>query len=152
MTISLSDSTLELKAETEIDRRGCRKISLIQFANAGHDILHDRLDLVSGQTEGVAFGHNADGFRGAVDDYLTRLALPKVFFDAQLHVGPGAAIQIVSEFGKKICAAKHRPPLWGDRNGERGSLSASIVHAVTGPLAPGCSGSTPQPLPRLRPG
>ena len=67
--VPLARCRVKLGDKTDLGAARMHEISLLQVADAGHHAQHDRLDLVSGQREGIAFGYYADGLGSAVDDH-----------------------------------------------------------------------------------
>ena len=78
-----------------------------QLPYTRHHVLDDWLDVVGRQKKVVCLSYYTDGLTCAVDDNLASLALAQVLLNAGLDLWLGAALEVVSEFGKEVSAAKH---------------------------------------------
>ena len=77
-------------------------------ADASHDLSDDWLDGIVGKRERIAFGHKADGLASTVQNDLAGLALVQMRFETHPQLRIGRFLQILSEFGEELGAAKHR--------------------------------------------
>jgi len=106
---TLGDSRRSVLSRLEViyEAHSERGSSSFEISDSGHDVLDDGLDVVGGEGEGFALGHNANRFAGAVNNDLAGLAFAKVFFNAGFDLRLCAAFEEVAELDKEIGAAKH---------------------------------------------
>jgi len=78
------------------------------LVDASHHLAHDGIDRMGRQRKTAAFGNNLDGLPGTIDNHSARFALMKVLFQMSTEIGAGYIVDVVSEFGQEVGAAKHR--------------------------------------------